>query len=48
MRPRLSFLLSPGRRKHKAPNEINYGDAVVKVEIGKLVWADKHRRERAG
>lgn len=32
----------------KALGEIRYGEVVIKVEGSKVIWVDKHERERVG
>lgn len=32
----------------KALDGLRYGEVVVKVEGGKVIWVDKHERERVG
>lgn len=32
----------------KALSEIRYGEVTIKVEGGKVIWVDKHERERVG
>ena len=32
----------------KALGEMRYGDVIIKVEGGKVIWIDKHERERVG
>ena len=32
----------------KALSGIRYGEVIIKVEGGKVIWVDKHERERVG
>lgn len=32
----------------KALSGIRYGEVVIKVEGGKVIWVDRHERERVG
>ena len=32
----------------KALSVIRYGEVIIKVEGGKVIWVDKHERERVG
>lgn len=36
------------RRVARALDEIEYGEVIVKVQAGKVMWVDKYERERVG
>lgn len=32
----------------KALSEIHYGEVIIRVKNGKVIWVDRHERERVG
>jgi len=36
------------RRVARALDEIQYGEVIVKIQAGRVMWVDKHERERVG